>query len=156
MGASESHPEEEVMSTVSYRRHEHVPARRLAAVSAVLGLVALGLFQLTLALGAPLGHAAWGGESASLSSAQRLGSAVSVVLYAAGAVVILARAGLTPRPRNRSLLRWGPWVLTLVFALGAIANFASSSRWENFTLGPSAALLAGLCALIARTPLQSG
>ena len=42
-----------------------------------------------------------------------------------------------------------------MFALSALANFASESPWETYLLGPSAALLAGLCVLIGRTPLRS-
>jgi FtsH-binding integral membrane protein len=142
------------MSTVSYRHDERVQVGRIAAGFAVFGFAALGVFQLALALGAPLGHAAWGGESADLSSAQRVGSAVSVLLYAAAAVGVLARVGFTTRPRSRPLLKWFPWVLAGLFALSAIANFASQSHWENIVLGPCAALLAGLCVLIARTPFQ--
>jgi hypothetical protein len=90
--------------------HECVQGGHIAAALAATGFVALGVFQLVLALGAPLGHAAWGGDTADLTSAQRLlGSAVSVVLNASAAAVVLARVGLTRWPRSRRLLRW-VWV----------------------------------------------
>ena len=93
------------MSTISYRHHERLQAGQIAAALVATGFVALGAFQLALALGAPFGHAAWGGGSVDLTSSQRLGSAVSVVLYASAAAVVLARVGLTRRPRSRRLLR---------------------------------------------------
>jgi hypothetical protein len=142
-------------SSVPYRR-ERLQVGPLAAGLAVFGFMALGMFQLALALGAPLGHAAWGGDSADLTSSQRVGSAVSVVVYAAAAAVVLARVGLTTRPRRRWLLSWGPWFLAALFALSGFANLASQSRWETYLLGPSAVVLAALCVVIGRTPLRSG
>ena len=142
-------------SNVSYRR-ERLQAGQLAACLAVLGFMALGVFQLALALGAPLGHAAWGGGSAELTSTQRAASAVSGVFYAAAAAVVLARVGLTTRPRRRWLLTWGPWILAALFALSVVANLASQSRWETYLLGPSAVVLSALCVVIGRTPLRSG
>jgi hypothetical protein len=139
------------MSSTSYR-HERVEPAPLGAITAALGFVGLGLFQLVLALGAPLGHAAWGGDSADLSGAQRLGSAVSVVFYAAACLVVLSRLGLAAKPRSRRLLKWGPWGLTVILAVAALANFASQSHWENYVLGPVAVVLAVLCAVVARAP----
>jgi hypothetical protein len=122
---------------------------------AATGFAALGVFQLALAFGAPLGHAAWGGDSAELTSSQRVASAVSVVIYAAAAAVVLARVGLMRWPRSQRLLKWSPWVLAVLFALSALANFASQSHWENYLLGPVAVLLAALCAEVGRRPLTS-
>ena len=144
------------MSTVSYRHHQQVQAGTLAAGLAVFALVALGAFQLALALGTPFGQAAWGGDSADLTSAQRFGSVGAVVIYAAAAAVLLARVGPTTRPRTLWLLKWGPWFFAGLFALSALANFASQSHWENYLLGPAGLLLAGLCAVVGRTPLRSG
>jgi hypothetical protein len=143
------------MSTVSYAHHERVQIGTLAAAGAVFGFAALASFQLALAVGAPLGHAAWGGDSADLTSAQRFGSAVSVVIYAAAAVILLARIGLTTGPRTLWLLKWGPWFFAALFALSALANFASQSHWENYLLGPVGLVLSGLCVVVARTPLRS-
>jgi len=110
-----------------------------AAIAAAIGFVALGAFQLLLAVGAPLGHAAWGGDSAALSGTQRVGSAVSVAFYAVACVIVL----------NRST-RWAPWCLVLIFGVAALANVASESPWERYVLGPAAAVLAILCAVVAR------
>ena len=64
------------MSTIPYRHRERWHVGQIAAALAATGFVALGVFQLALAFDAPLGHAAWGGDSADLTSGQRIGSAV--------------------------------------------------------------------------------
>lgn len=101
------------MSTISHGHGERLSDGHIAAVTAAAGFVALGVFELTLAFGAPFGHAAWGGESAALTSGQRIGSAVSVLLYALAAAVVLARVGLTGWPRSHRLLKWSPWILAI-------------------------------------------
>ena len=50
---------------------------RTAAVLAAIGFAGLAVFQAALAVGAPWGHAAWGGEEAHLSATQRGASAVA-------------------------------------------------------------------------------
>lgn len=49
-------------------------------------------FEVALAAGARLGDAAWGGAHAQLSAAQRFGSAVSVLSYAAAMIIVRGRA----------------------------------------------------------------
>jgi hypothetical protein len=98
-----------------------------------------------------LGHAAWGGEHAELSTAQRIGSAVAVIVWAAAILIVLGRAGLWARgPRLALVFRWGTWFLAAVSVLAALVNFASQSRLENFIFGPLALVLALLCTLVAR------
>ncbi len=50
-------------------------------------LAALAVFQVALIAGAPLGHLAWGGQDRVLPRTKRAGSVVSVVLYAAFALL---------------------------------------------------------------------
>ncbi|WP_241971264.1 hypothetical protein [Microcella alkaliphila] len=69
-------------------------AQNLAALAFVALMAALALFQLALIAGAPLGHFAWGGQDRVLPTAKRIGSVVSILLYALFAVVVLQRAGL--------------------------------------------------------------
>ena len=38
--------------------------------------------------------------------------------------------------------------------LGAVPDFASQSRWENFVFGPLAIVLAGLCFLVAHAAAE--
>ena len=130
-----------------FRPSEH--AARTAGVLAAVGFLGLALFQVALAAGADWGHAAWGGANAELPSAQRIGSAVAVLIWTAAALVVLGRAGLLGS--GRGLYRWGTWVVAAGSALGSLANFASQSRYESFILGPLALALAILCVVVARS-----
>jgi hypothetical protein len=125
------------------------PRGRTAAIAAAVGFGALAAFQLALAAGAPLGEAAWGGGDAALSSAERVGSAIAVAVWASAAVLVLGRAGLGPAARLPRLCRWATWALVALSAVAALTNIASPSRWENLVWAPIAVVLAVLCAVVA-------
>ncbi len=120
---------------------------------AAAGFLLIAVFQLALALGAPLGRAAWGGANAVLPVRLRRASAVAVVVWLLAAVVILGRAGLVAVPLPREALTLGAWALVVVSVLGAIVNVASSSPWERFGWGPLAAVLALLSWVVASSPI---
>ncbi len=63
----------------------------VAAVLIFIVLGALGLFQGLLALGAPLGRFAWGGQHRVLTISLRISSLVSILIYALISAVVLAR-----------------------------------------------------------------
>ncbi|WP_107773757.1 hypothetical protein [Nocardioides sediminis] len=124
---------------------------RAAAVVAAVGFTALAVFQLLLAAGAPLGEAAWGGTTEGrLPTDLRVGSALSIVVYAVAAALILRRSGLPVPWVSQPVARIGSWVLVALLVLGALANFASQSPWERFLLGPVTLVLAGSCLVVAR------
>jgi hypothetical protein len=83
----------------------------IAAVLAVLMLAVLAVFQLSLALGAPLGRFAWGGQHRTLPLALRVGSGVSSLFYALIAAVIVARAGVVSLGVSDGALRIAAWVI---------------------------------------------
>ena len=56
--------------------------RRAFAIALSVILLALAIFQLALALGAPLGRFAWGGQHRVLPVRLRIGSAIAIVIYA--------------------------------------------------------------------------
>ena len=115
-----------------------------AAVLACLVLAALAAFQVLLVAGRPLGRFAWGGAHEVLPTRLRVGSAVSVVLYALFATVILDAAELTDvLPEAFSDV--GIWVLTAYFALGTVMNAVSRSKPERLVMTPTALVLAVLC-----------
>jgi hypothetical protein len=122
---------------------------RTAAVLVVGGLFVIAVFQLALALGAPLGRAAWGGRHDRLPATLRRSSAVAVVIWVVAALIVLARADYLDLPGPPEIAIWGAWVVAVVLALGALVNVASSSRWERFGWGPLAAVLAILCVVVA-------
>jgi len=126
---------------------------RLAALLAALGFGCIAAFEAALAAGAPWGHAAWGGAHSELSTAERTGSAVAILVWTAAAAIVLGRAGVwgIGRRRPATLFRRGTWFLAAVSALAALMKFASQSRWENLVFGPLALLLALLCTVVARS-----
>jgi hypothetical protein len=127
-----------------------------AAIAAAIGFLIIAVFQTALALGAPLGRAAWGGAVETLPSRLRRASAASAVIWLVAAVVILGRAGIKIVPLPDVVTSIGTWALVVLSALGAIANFASSSRWERFGWGPLALVLALLSLIVAASGSEQG
>ena len=78
-------------------------------------------------------------------------------MYVAAALIVLCRAGVIWRALSDAvILRWGTWFFAAAMAVGALPNFASQSRWENFVLGPLALVLAALCVVVARRDGMEG
>jgi hypothetical protein len=75
----------------------------------------------------------------------RIGSAVSVVLYAVMAAALIARA----TGREGAALGVIAWVLFGYFALGIAMNAGSRSRSERTAMTPACAVLAGCSLLVA-------
>ena len=121
---------------------------------AAIGFGVLVVFQAVLAAGAPLGEAAWGGAEPDLSTAERVASGVAVVVWTSAALIVLGRAGFWGGGGSRRAFRWGTWFFAGATAIGAILNFASQSRWENFIWGPLALVLAVLCTIVARSTVR--
>ncbi len=120
-----------------------------AAVVITLALLAaLSVLQLAVAAGAPLGRFTWGGQHEVLPTHLRIGSAVSVLLYALIAAVLLDRAGaIDVFPSGFS--EPAAWVVTGYFTLGIAMNAASRSRPERLTMTPVCLVLAACSAVIA-------
>ena len=118
------------------------------AVLAVVVLAGLAVFQALLVAGQPLGQFAWGGQHTVLPTGLRVGSAVSIALYAGFAVLILCAAG------SLALLPTGfvdvaMWVLTGYFALGIGLNAISRSMPERLVMTPLVAVLFTCCLVVA-------
>jgi hypothetical protein len=113
----------------------------VAAVVVSVLLAALAVFQIALVAGAPLGHLAWGGQHRVLPTAYRIGSAISVVVYALIAWLVWRAVDHPDDP-------W-IWVVTGYFGLGVLMNVASRSRAERLVMTPVALLLALGCLVIA-------
>ena len=118
------------------------------AVLALALLAALAVFQGLLVAGFPLGRFAWGGQNEVLPVGLRIGSAVSIVLYAAFAVVILQAAG-GPSFLPDGVADVAIWVLTGYLALGIAMNAISRSRPERLVMTPVVTVLAGACLVLA-------
>lgn len=120
-----------------------------AAAAACVVLAALAVFQVALALGAPIGRFAWGGQHEVLPTRLRIGSAVSVALYAAIGAILLARAGMITLGLSDRAVEIAAWVVTAYFALGILMNAISRSRPERLVMTPTCAVLAALSAVVA-------
>lgn len=113
---------------------------------ALLGLLAV--FQVLLIVGLPLGRFAWGGHNEVLPARLRLGSALSVFVYAVFAAVALDRSGLIsllPAPADVVAM----WVVAAYLLLSVLPNLASKSRDERRLMAPTSLVLAGLAIAIA-------
>jgi len=111
-------------------------------------LAALVVFQLTLAFGAPIGRFAWGGQHRVLPRRLRIGSAVSVLIYAFMAVVAFDRLGaIDVFPDGFSVVAM--WVIFGYLCLGILLNAVSRSKPERYTMTPVVIVLAVLSLLIA-------
>jgi hypothetical protein len=111
-------------------------------------LAALAIFQLALAFGAPLGRFAWGGQHRALPVRLRIGSAVSIVIYALIDVIAWDRVGainVFAEPFSEVAM----WVIFAYFVLGILMNALSRSKPERYTMVPVSAVLAVLSFFIA-------
>ncbi|HEX6956134.1 MAG TPA: hypothetical protein VF156_14770 [Agromyces sp.] len=119
-----------------------------AAIALTVILAALSLLQLALALGAPLGRFAWGGAHRVLPTRLRIGSLVSILIYAVIAVLALDRVDLVdvvPDPVSTV----GMWIVFGYFVVGIPLNAISRSRAERYTMTPVVTVLAVLSLLVA-------
>ena len=92
-------------------------------------------FQILLALGFPLGIAAWGGEYKVLPGKLRLASVASALVFGVAHTMLLVF--LTG---NRWLTDAYP-LFALIFLLSTFANINSKSRWERRVMVPAAVIL---------------
>ena len=118
-----------------------------SAVVVVVVLAGLAVLQALVAAGRPYGQLVWGGRHRVLPRGLRIGSAVSVALYALIAAAVLGAA--VRAPGVPGWLHVVVWVLTGYFALGVVVNAASRSRPERLVMTPVCLVLAGCCLVVA-------
>ena len=119
---------------------------RLAAVLLPWGSPVIAAFQLALIAGAPLGRAAWGGTATQLPQSLRLASAVTILIYVLGVLLVLRRAGFPIRWISAVFARWGTWALVIILTLSPLANFLSQSLWGTFSCWLPPPYFLGCCA----------
>lgn len=106
----------------------------------LLGLLAVQVvFQAKLALGAPLGHIAYGGRhKGTLPNVYRVISAVAVIVYSFFMTVVVMASTTDNGTNSNSLVEIILWVMVAFFGLGTIANAISPSKperwWAVYTL----------------------
>jgi len=120
-----------------------------AALIGSLSVAGLALFEILLALGLPLGGAAFGGANAVLSAKLRVASGLSALLFVAALYVVPARGGLFGRVGSSWPVHTASWAFAALFALSALANVASRSRWERLLMAPVAFVLTICCVVLS-------
>ena len=116
-------------------------------ICVVLG--ALALFQGLLVFGAPLGRFAWGGQHRVLPVSLRLGSLVSILIYALIATIVLARAETITYGIPSSRFGIAIWVVAAYFLVAIALNPASKSTSERAVMPIVSAVLCVLCIVVA-------
>jgi hypothetical protein len=122
----------------------------VAAVIAVVLLAVAVLFQLALALGAPFGRAAFGGQNpGTLPVRLRIVSGLAgVVFYPLTIMLVLAASSLVEDLWIPGDGRIVMWVLVAFFSLGALMNVVSRSKLERLW-APWSAGIAVCCGIVA-------
>ncbi len=116
------------------------------AIIATVVLTALAVLQACVAAGAPWGRFVWGGQHRVLPRRLRIGSALSIVLYAAFAWVLLSRAGVLAGG-GTPFVAIAAWVIFGYSALGIVMNAVSRSPAERAAMTPACLVLA-VCSLV--------
>ncbi|MEV8254194.1 hypothetical protein AB0O95_09545 [Rhodoglobus sp. NPDC076762] len=121
----------------------------IALVLAVVALAALALLQVAVAAGLPYGNLVWGGQHRVLPTSLRIGSVISVGLYAFFVLILVDRSGLAPALGAGAFGIVGAWVLVGYFTLGILMNAISRSPIERRVMVPVTLVLAACSLVIA-------
>ena len=117
-------------------------------VIALTLLGALSVLQILAAAGLPVGKLMWGGTHRVLPTKLRIGSVVAVILYCGFAVLLLSRAGVLGGGDTLTI-KILSWILFAYLVLSVLANAASKSQAERWTMAPVSAVLAAATLVIA-------
>ena len=129
-------------------------AVEIAAITAALLLAIAVAFQVSLALGAPLGEATMGGRARTIDGVLeppfRVLAAVSAVILAVAAWVILARASVIDRgPVDETILRWGTVAVAGFTAINTLSNLSGRHPLERWGMGSITLVVALLATYVA-------
>lgn len=109
----------------------------IAASSFIVLSVAIGILQLALALGAPLGDYTMGGKfSGKLPIKMRVAALLQILILLIFVFIVLTKAGLAFQ-QFYSFGRIGIWFIVAFFILGSIVNLSSPSKKEKIIMGPA-------------------
>ena len=108
----------------------------IAAIIILIILAALGVFQVALIAGAPLGRFAWGGQHDILPRRLRIGSVISICIYVLLAVLVASKVGLLNVVAAGAFLDVCMWITMFYFAAGILLNGISRSKPERYVMTP--------------------
>ena len=120
---------------------------QIAAVIASFIFFCLSVFQLLLATGKPYGEYAWGVQHKILPRNLRIGSVVSIVLYALFSMLYIDKSSLISIFPEGIIKSYGIWVLVAYLVVGVFMNGISRSKKERNTMTPIIIVLL-VCSLI--------
>jgi hypothetical protein len=112
----------------------------LALYVSLLICSAMVVFQAALALGAPLGRVAWGGQYETLPTGLRIGSVVSMAIYVYLILCILKVWGKNS-PITAKIARLSVKVFGYFLIVGVLMNAISRSHLEAIIMAPTALAL---------------
>ena len=96
-----------------------------------LFLLSIALFQILLAVGAPYGEAAWGGQKGKiLPRNYRIASVLSCLFFLFSILVVLSITGIIDLLNSPFVDRY-MWFLTIYLGLGIFMNAISRSKIER-------------------------
>jgi hypothetical protein len=131
---------------------------RIAAIAALVLFAVIIAFQIALALGAPWGRAAYGGQNAGVLPVHfRVVSAVAVVVWAALALAVARRGGLPVwAPLPESWLPVVTWVVVGLLAISVVLNAITPSALERAIWVPVTVVLLASTLTVAITAARPG
>lgn len=119
---------------------------KFANIFIVLSII-IAIFQLALALGAPLGEYTMGGKfPGKLPMKMRIAALAQIIILLFFVFIVMTKAGMAFE-QYYSIGRIGIWFIVLFFVFGSIMNISSSSKKEKLVMGP-ANIIALICTLI--------
>lgn len=119
-------------------------------------LALVSTFQVLLAVGRPLGAAAWGGRHVVLPPRLRWASLASAGVLALMTWVALARADLVGPGSGPLMTRAVTWLCACLLLVNTIGNAASTSLTERRIMTPTTLLLAISFVALAMSPSANG
>jgi hypothetical protein len=123
---------------------------RPAAIAAAVLYLLIAAFQLALALGAPLGRAAFGGYVEQPGPELRIASVIAVLVWSSAALIILKRVGYDVwAPLPRRALPAAVWVLVGLAVVAILPNAITESPLERAIWLPFCLVQAALVITVA-------
>ena len=121
----------------------------IAAMIACVLFASMSIFQLLLALGLPLGRAAYGGKYEKLPNKLRIMSLIAVGIFVFGIIIVLERAEIITVLNNVMLTAIVIWIFAVYSTLNTLMNAVSKSQWEKRIMTPISLVIAVCCFILA-------
>lgn len=102
----------------------------------------MAIFQILLAMGAPLGNLAWGGFYKKLPMKLRISSFFSAIIFLLIIITVAEKLNLLYSFNSPKIIQYLLWFFFILFSLSTIANIFSQSKMEKRIMLPIAIILA--------------